>query len=72
MVSVFDAATPLSSIVLDADGSAGPSPVDAVAMALAGCMAIDVTDIVVKGRHDLKSLETRLVGQRRDDRRGTS
>jgi len=36
-------------------------------MALAGCMAIDVVDIIVKGRHDLKALETRLVGQRRDE-----
>ena len=36
-------------------------------MALAGCMAIDVADIVIKGRHDLKSLEARLVGQRRDE-----
>ena len=63
----FHAATPLNSITLDADSSAGPSPVDALAMALAGCMAIDVADIVVKGRHDLKSLEARIVGQRRDD-----
>ena len=30
-------------------------------------MAIDIADIVVKGRHDLKALEVRLVGQRRDD-----
>lgn len=63
----FHAATPLTSITLDADSTAGPSPVDAVAMALAGCMAIDVADILVKGRHELKSLETRLVGQRRDE-----
>jgi putative redox protein len=63
----FDAATPLTSITLDADGSVGPSPVDAVAMALAGCMAIDVADILVKGRHDLTSLEVRLIGHRREE-----
>ena len=63
----FLAATPAHSILLDGDSQAGPSPVEALAMALAGCMAIDVADIVVKGRHDLKSLETRLVGRRRDD-----
>jgi len=63
----FRASTPEHSIVLDGDSAAGPSPVEALAMALAGCMAIDVADIVVKGRHDLKSLEARLVGQRRDD-----
>jgi putative redox protein len=60
----FHAATPDHSLVLDGDS---PSPVEALAMALAGCMAIDVADIVVKGRHDLKSLEARLVGQRRDE-----
>jgi len=54
-------------MVLDGDSAAGPSPVEALALALAGCMAIDVADIIVKGRHDLKSLETRLVGQRRDE-----
>lgn len=63
----FHASTPNHSVVLDGDGAAGPSPVDALALALAGCMAIDVADIVVKGRHDLKSLEARIVGQRRDD-----
>lgn len=36
-------------------------------MALAGCMAIDVADIVIKGRHPLSALEVRLVGERRDD-----
>ena len=63
----FHAATPAHSILLDGDSKAGPSPVEALAMALAGCMAIDVADIVVKGRHDLQSLETRLVGRRRDE-----
>ena len=36
-------------------------------MALAGCMAIDVADIVIKGRHPLNALEVRLVGERRDE-----
>ena len=36
-------------------------------MALAGCMAIDVADIVIRGRHELKSLEAKIVGQRRED-----
>jgi putative redox protein len=63
----FDAALPRRRIILDGDGAAGPSPVEALALALAGCMAMDVADIVVKGRHDLKSLEARMVGQRRED-----
>jgi putative redox protein len=63
----FRVATPEHSMILDGDSAAGPSPVDALAMALGGCMAIDVADIVVKGRHDLKALEVRLVGQRREE-----
>ena len=33
-------------------------------MALAGCMAIDVADIVIKGRHRLIALEARITGER--------
>ena len=36
-------------------------------MALAGCMAIDVADIVIKGRHELRGLEAKIAGLRRDD-----
>ena len=63
----FHAATPRASIILDSDSTAGPSPPEAVAIALAGCMAIDVADIVIKGRHKLTAFETKLVGHRRDD-----
>lgn len=63
----FHAATPRSSIIFDSEGTAGPSPAEAVAMALAGCMAIDVADIVIKGRHALTSLEATIAGHRRDD-----
>jgi putative redox protein len=63
----FHAATSRASIILDSDGTAGPSPPEAVAMALAGCMAIDVADIVIKGRHPLKGMEAKIIGHRRDD-----
>ena len=56
-----------TEIILDSESSAGPSPVQAVAMALAGCMAIDVADIVTKGRHAFSALEATIVGQRRED-----
>ncbi len=36
-------------------------------MALAGCMSIDLADIILKGRHPLTALEARLVGERADD-----
>ena len=63
----FSARTPKTEITLDSEGVAGPSPVEALAMALAGCMAIDVADIVTKGRHQLHALEAAISGQRKDD-----
>ena len=63
----FRAATPRTEITLDSDGAAGPTPPEALAMALAGCMAIDVADIVIKGRHALTALHVKLAGQRQDD-----
>ena len=36
-------------------------------MALAGCMAIDVADIVTKGRYTLSALEAHIVGERAAD-----
>ena len=36
-------------------------------MALAGCMAIDVADIVMKGRHAMTALEAAIEGARADD-----
>ena len=56
-----------ASIVLDSAGQAGPSPVQALAFALAGCMGMDVVYILRKGRHDLRGLRIALVAQRADD-----
>lgn len=56
-----------ASIVLDSAGQAGPSPVQALAFALAGCMGMDVVHILRKGRHDLRGLRVVLVAQRADD-----
>jgi putative redox protein len=63
----FHAATPRASIILDSESTAGPSPPEALAMALAGCMAIDVVDIVSKGRYTIESFEATIAGERRDD-----
>ncbi len=45
-----------ASIILDGNREAGPSPVQAVAFALAGCMAIDVVDVIEKGRLPVKTV----------------
>jgi putative redox protein len=53
-----------ASIVLDSAGVAGPSPVQALAFALAGCMGMDVVHILRKGRLDLRGLKIALTADR--------
>ncbi len=55
-----------SQLVLDSSSQAGPSPVQALVAALAGCMAIDVVDILQKGRHPLTALSATLTASRAD------
>jgi len=52
---------------LDGDHEDGPSPMDTLLGALAGCMAIDVVDILRKGRQDLEACTVRAEGDRRDE-----
>jgi putative redox protein len=49
---------------LDGDGRAAVSPVQALVMALAGCMASDVVHILTKSRLPPRSLEARLTAER--------
>jgi putative redox protein len=60
----FNATSGQTSLTIDSRGEAGPSPVEALALAVAGCMAIDVVDIVSKGRHPLKALSVALSAER--------
>ena len=53
-----------AEIVMDSAGKAGPSPVQALAFALAGCMGMDVVYILQKGRLDLKGLKVALSAER--------
>ena len=50
---------------LDGRGTAGPSPVQALVSALAGCMSADVVDILTKGRLPLRAMRARLHAERR-------
>jgi putative redox protein len=52
------------SITLDSDGKAGPSPMTALLLSLAGCMAIDIRMILEKGRVPLDGLEVEIEGDR--------
>lgn len=55
------------SMTLDGAAQAGPTPVHAMLFGLAGCMAIDVANIVRKGRHPLESLRAHLHCERAPD-----
>jgi putative redox protein len=52
--------------VLDGRTEEGPSPVMALAAALAGCMAIDIVHILTKGRSTIRAFRTELTGRRAD------
>lgn len=51
-------------MTIDGDSVAGPSPVEALGLALASCMGVDVADILTKGRHDLRALTTEVIAER--------
>ena len=56
----FDGVSGEVALTLDGARAAGPSPVQAVAFALAGCMAIDVVDMLEKGRLKVKALSCEM------------
>jgi putative redox protein len=53
-----------SSIVLDAKSGRGPGPMDALLLAVAGCMAVDVQVILERSRVPLTGLEVAVEGER--------
>ncbi len=52
------------TIRMDASGQTGPSPVDALLCALAGCTGVDVVDILAKRRTPVASLTVDVEGAR--------
>ena len=60
----FGATSGPQALVIDGDGAAGPSPMQLLAFALAGCMSIDVVSILQKGRHPVTGLRASLTGER--------
>ncbi|MDX1661249.1 MAG: OsmC family protein [Gemmatimonadota bacterium] len=61
-------------VVLDGSREEGITPMESLLSALAGCMAIDIVDILTKGREALEECRIVARGTRRDDppRRFTS
>jgi putative redox protein len=60
----FQGVSGKASITIDGDSAAGPSPVQALVFALAGCMAADLVFILTKGRHAVHALRARLTAHR--------
>jgi putative redox protein len=53
-----------ATIHVDGRGATGPSPVDALLIALASCTGIDVVDILAKRRTPVESLSIQVTGER--------
>ena len=51
-------------MTLDGASTAGPSPVQTLAFSIAGCMAMDIVEILRKGRHDVRGLDVAFHGER--------
>ena len=60
----FTATSGEQTMTLDGNSAAGPSPVQTLAFSIAGCMAMDVVDILRKGRHDVRGLAVAFQGTR--------
>ncbi len=60
----FTATSGSQTMTLDGRSEAGPSPVQALAFGIAGCMSMDVVDILRKGRHPITGLEVSFHGAR--------
>ena len=61
---VFSGTSGNINLVLDSASKAGPSPMQALAFALAGCMAMDVVHVITKGRFNIRAMRAKLIGQR--------
>ena len=61
---VFGGRTGDTEMTLDSAGQAGPSPVQALAFALAACMGMDVAHILAKGRYEMRGLGITLTATR--------
>jgi putative redox protein len=60
----FSGTSANTSMTLDSAGAAGPSPMQALGFALAGCMTTDVAHILTRGRHRFRALRSHLVADR--------
>ncbi|MCL7990125.1 MAG: OsmC family protein [marine benthic group bacterium] len=53
--------------VIDGDGQVGPSPVNLLLESVGACTAIDVVDILQKGRQEIRAMSVEVGAERRDE-----
>ena len=63
----FTAEAGKHEVGIDGNTYTAPSPMQMLAMALAGCMAIDVVHILTRGRYTISALKTTFNGERAPD-----
>ncbi|MFI5208794.1 MAG: OsmC family protein [Gemmatimonadales bacterium] len=56
-----------TAVPIDGDGIEGPSPMDALLVAMAGCTGSDVALVLKKKRVDLQELKVEARGERREE-----
>jgi putative redox protein len=52
------------AIHMDSSGKTGPSPIDTLLCALAGCTGVDIVDILEKRRTPMSAMSVDVVGER--------
>jgi len=64
---VFEATSATQRMMLDGDSQLALSPIQTLAISLAGCMAVDVAHILAKGRHPFRAIRAHIVAGRAQD-----
>lgn len=60
----FTGAAAVGELVVDGDGAAGPSPIQLLAFAVAGCMAADLVLILTRSRFPPRGVRVTFTGER--------
>lgn len=60
----FAGNTPGAELLVDGDSAAGPSPVQLLAFALAGCMAADLVHVLTRSRVPPRAVHVTFTGER--------
>lgn len=61
---VFDTVSSGQRLTIDGDSREGPSPVQTLAISIAGCMAVDLAHILNKGHHPYRAIAAHIVADR--------